>query len=79
MIQEVSLLGHFQPRARRLKRMVGLDMIVVDYLQLLTGGAGMNNSTNRVQEVSMITQGLKSLAKELDIPILALAQLSQTS
>jgi replicative DNA helicase len=57
--------------------MVGLDMVVVDYLQLLTGGAGMNNQTNRVQEVSMITQGLKALAKELDIPVLALAQLSR--
>jgi replicative DNA helicase len=70
-------IGALSARARRLKRMIGLDMIVVDYLQLLTGGAGMNNSTNRVQEVSMITQGLKSLAKELDIPILALAQLSR--
>ena len=70
-------IGALSARARRLKRMVGLDMIVVDYLQLLTGGAGMNSSTNRVQEVSMITQGLKSLAKELDIPVLALAQLSR--
>lgn len=70
-------IGALSARARRLKRMVGLDMIVVDYLQLLTGGAGMNASTNRVQEVSMITQGLKALAKELDIPVLALAQLSR--
>ena len=70
-------IGALSARARRLKRMVGLDMIVVDYLQLLTGGAAMNNSTNRVQEVSMITQGLKALAKELDIPVLALAQLSR--
>ena len=70
-------IGALSARARRLKRMVGLDMIVVDYLQLLTGGAGMNSSTNRVQEVSMITQGLKALAKELDIPVLALAQLSR--
>lgn len=70
-------IGALSARARRLKRMVGLDMIVVDYLQLLTGGAGMNSNTNRVQEVSMITQGLKSLAKELDIPVLALAQLSR--
>lgn len=70
-------IGALSARARRLKRMVGLDMIVVDYLQLLTGGAGMNANANRVQEVSMITQGLKSLAKELDIPVLALAQLSR--
>jgi len=46
-------IGALSARARRLKRMVGLDMIVVDYLQLLTGGAAMNNSTNRVQEVSI--------------------------
>jgi len=70
-------IGALAARARRLKRMVGLDMIVVDYLQLLTGGNAMNSSTTRVQEVSMITQGLKALAKELDIPVLALAQLSR--
>jgi replicative DNA helicase len=62
-------------RARRLKRMVGLDLIIVDYLQLVTGGAGA--SDNRVQEVSMITQGLKALAKELSIPLIALSQLSR--
>ena len=70
-------IGALSARARRLKRMVGLDMVVVDYLQLLTGGNAMTSSTNRVQEVSMITQGLKALAKELDIPVLALAQLSR--
>ena len=62
-------------RARRLKRMVGLDLIVVDYLQLVTGGVG--NSDNRVQEVSMITQSLKALAKELSVPVMALSQLSR--
>jgi replicative DNA helicase len=62
-------------RARRLKRMVGLDLIIVDYLQLVTGGDG--KSDNRVQEVSMITQGLKALAKELSLPVLALSQLSR--
>jgi replicative DNA helicase len=62
-------------RARRLKRMVGLDLIIVDYLQLVTGGAGA--SDNRVQEVSMITQGLKALAKELSVPVIALSQLSR--
>jgi len=70
-------IGALSARARRLKRMVGLDLIVVDYLQLLTGGNAMRSSDNRVQEVSMITQGLKALAKELDIPVLALAQLSR--
>ena len=62
-------------RSRRLKRSVGLDLIVVDYLQLLTGGEG--KSDNRVQEVSMITQGLKALAKELSVPVIALSQLSR--
>ena len=63
-------------RARRLKRQVGLDLIVVDYLQLVTGGEGAKLD-NRVQEVSMITQGLKALAKELAVPVLALSQLSR--
>ena len=62
-------------RARRLKRMVGLDLIIVDYLQLVTGGD--NKSDNRVQEVSMITQGMKALAKELSVPVMALSQLSR--
>lgn len=70
-------IGQLAARARRLKRMVGLDLLVIDYLQLITGGKAMRSSDNRVQEVSMITQGLKALAKELDIPVLALAQLSR--
>ena len=68
-------LAKLTARARRLKRMVGLDLIVVDYLQLITTGAG--GPDNRVQEVSMITQGLKALAKELGVPVLALSQLSR--
>jgi replicative DNA helicase len=64
-------------RARRLKRMVPhLGAIVIDYLQLLHG-SGNKNGDNRVQEVSEITRGLKALAKELDIPVLALSQLSR--
>jgi replicative DNA helicase len=62
-------------RARRLKRSSGLDLIVVDYLQLVTAGDG--KSENRVQEVSAITQGLKALAKELSVPVIALSQLSR--
>ena len=62
-------------RARRLKRMMGLDLVVIDYLQLVTGGD--RSSDNRVQEVSMITQGMKALAKELSVPVLALSQLSR--
>src|SRR3954469_17326537 len=68
-------LAKLTARARRLKRMAGLDLIIVDYLQLITTGAG--GPENRVQEVSMITQGLKALAKELNVPVLALSQLSR--
>jgi replicative DNA helicase len=63
-------------RARRLKRTAGLDLIVVDYLQLVTG-SDLNRNDNRVQEVSQITQGLKALAKELSVPVIALSQLSR--
>lgn len=64
-------------RARRLKRMEhGLDLIIVDYLQLVTTGDS-NSQKNRVQEVSEITGGLKALAKELSVPIIALSQLSR--
>lgn len=62
-------------RARRLKRQHGLGMIVVDYLQLVTGSS--KHGDNRVQEVSEITRGLKTLAKELDVPVIALSQLSR--
>jgi replicative DNA helicase len=60
-------------RARRLKRTHGLDVLIIDYLQLLKG----TSKENRVQEVSEITQGLKAIAKELDIPVIALSQLSR--
>lgn len=63
-------------RARRLKRQVGLDLIVVDYLQLVTTG-NSGGGDNRVQEVSQITMGLKALAKELSVPVIALSQLSR--
>ncbi|MEM6489352.1 MAG: replicative DNA helicase [Pseudomonadota bacterium] len=63
-------------RARRLKRSeTGLDLLVVDYLQLVRAASGKDHG--RVQEVSEITQGLKAIAKELDIPVLALSQLSR--
>lgn len=63
-------------RARRLKRQRGLGLILVDYLQLLTGSS-RRASEGRVQEVSEITVGLKALAKELNVPIIALSQLSR--
>jgi replicative DNA helicase len=64
-------------RARRLKRQHGLQLIVVDYLQLLQGSSRPGAETNRVQELSEITRGLKALAKELDVPVIALSQLSR--
>ena len=63
-------------RARRLKRTKGLGLIVVDYLQLLQAQLG-TRPENRVQEISNISRSLKSLAKELDVPVLALSQLSR--
>jgi replicative DNA helicase len=63
-------------RARRLKRQHNLGLIVVDYLQLIAGSSTSRND-GRVQEVSEITRGLKTLAKELEVPVLALSQLSR--
>jgi len=62
-------------RARRIKRLFGLDMIVVDYIQLMRGTT--YNKDGRVQEISQITQGLKAIAKELVVPVVALSQLSR--
>ena len=61
-------------RARRIKRIYGLDMVVIDYIQLMSA---TNFREGRVQEISAITQGLKALAKELSVPVLALSQLSR--
>lgn len=72
----LSVMG-VRARARRLKRAQGLDMIVIDYLQLMTGSASKRNEANRVLEVSEITRGLKALAKELQVPVIALSQLSR--
>jgi replicative DNA helicase len=63
-------------RARRLKRQRGLDLLIIDYLQLLQGST-RRSSENRVQEITEITTKLKALAKELNVPILALSQLSR--
>ena len=62
-------------RARRIKRLYGLNLIVVDYIQLMRTSSKRNDG--RVQEISEITQGLKALAKELSVPVLALSQLSR--
>ena len=63
-------------RARRIKRLFGVSLVVVDYIQLMRAPSS-NRNDNRVQEVSEITQGLKALAKELKVPVLALSQLSR--
>ncbi|MEZ5765331.1 MAG: replicative DNA helicase [Xanthobacteraceae bacterium] len=68
-------IAQLAARARRLKRQKGLDLIIIDYIQLLSGSA--RKGDNRVQEVTEITTGLKALAKELQIPIIALSQLSR--
>jgi replicative DNA helicase len=69
-------ISQLTARARRLKRQKGLDMIVIDYIQLLSG-SGKRGNDNRVQEVTEITTNLKALAKELNVPIIALSQLSR--
>jgi replicative DNA helicase len=69
-------IAQLTARARRLKRQRGLDLVVIDYIQLLTGSS-KRAQQGRVQEVTEITTGLKALAKELNVPILALSQLSR--
>lgn len=64
-------------KARRLQRQRGLDMIIIDYLQLMRAEEGNKSAGNREQEISYISRSLKGLAKELDIPVIALAQLSR--
>src|SRR5712671_3269081 len=68
-------ISQLTARARRLKRQKGLDLLVVDYIQLLQGSG--KRSDNRVQEVTEITTSLKALAKELNVPVIALSQLSR--
>ena len=68
-------IAQLSARARRLKRQRGLDVLVVDYLQLLSGSKSKEG--NRVQELTEITTGLKALAKELNVPLIALSQLSR--
>jgi replicative DNA helicase len=69
-------VAQIRTRSRRLKRQHGLSMIIIDYLQLINPPAG-GRSENRVQEVSLITRSLKALAKELNVPVIALSQLSR--
>jgi replicative DNA helicase len=69
-------IAALRARARRLKRQIGICMVIIDYLQLLQG-TGRNANDNRVQEISEISRGLKTLAKELDLPVIGLSQLSR--
>jgi replicative DNA helicase len=69
-------ISQVMARARRLKRQKGLDLLVIDYIQLLSG-SGKRGNDNRVQEITEITTSLKALAKELNVPIIALSQLSR--
>ncbi len=70
-------ISALRTRARRLKRQYGLGLLVIDYLQLLRGTGSRQSEQNRVLEVSEITRGLKAIAKELQIPVIALSQLSR--
>ena len=65
-------------KARRLQAEQGIDMIIVDYLQLMQSSVGGKRNDNRVQEVSEMSRNLKGLARELNVPVLALAQFSRT-
>jgi replicative DNA helicase len=70
-------IAALRTRARRLKRQKGIGAVVVDYLQLLQGSGKGSSADNRVQEISEISRGMKQLAKELNVPVIALSQLSR--
>ena len=72
----ILTIPSLRSRARRLKRLYDIDLIIIDYLQLMSSSS-YNRNDGRVQEISEITRGLKAIAKELDIPIVALSQLSR--
>lgn len=79
-IDDTAGINIFEMRAkcRRLKKQHDIQLVIVDYLQLMTGGgADSGNSANRVQEISNISRGLKGMAKELQVPVIALSQLSR--
>lgn len=71
-------VSDMRTKARREAHQNGLGLIIVDYLQLMSGGAKFAGSDNRVQEISEISRGLKSIARELNVPVIALSQLSRT-
>jgi len=71
-------VSDLRTKARRLAHQHGVGLIIVDYLQLMSGGSRFGNSDNRVQEVSEISRGLKGVARELNVPVIALSQLSRS-
>ncbi len=73
-----SSIMELRSKARRLKMENGLDMLIIDYLQLMDGGSGSKFQGNRVQEISEISRGLKEVARELNVPVIALSQLSRS-
>lgn len=73
----LATVTEIKAKARRLQMEQGLDMVVIDYLQLMQGSHFNSGEANRVQEISEISRGLKGLARELDLPVLALSQLSR--
>jgi replicative DNA helicase len=79
LIDDTPALSVFELRAkcRRMKQQNNISMVVIDYLQLMRGDDNGNKNGNREQEVSYISRSLKALAKELDVPVIALSQLSR--
>lgn len=70
-------IGELRAKARRMHAEIGLDLLLIDYLQLMAGGSGGRNHQNRQEVVSEISRGLKAIARELNIPVIALSQLSR--
>ncbi|RYL94154.1 replicative DNA helicase [Sporolactobacillus sp. THM19-2] len=70
-------VNDIRAKCRRLKQEKGLDLVIIDYLQLITGTGSMHRQENRQQEVSEISRTLKAMARELDVPVIALSQLSR--
>lgn len=79
-IDDTPALSVFELRAkcRRLKEQHNIQMVMIDYIQLMTVATGENKNTNREQEISTISRSLKSLAKELDLPVIVLSQLNRS-
>ncbi len=79
-IDDTAALGilELRAKARRLKMRYDIQLIIIDYLQLMEGSVGMKRAENRQQEISVISRGLKQLARELDVPVLALSQLNRS-